>query len=260
MVVADVLYSRMQPGFGFNRGTLHTFVGFLVGTAVTTGIGITMTRTYLRRYGAVHGHMEVEFGTLAFAVVCVVASRLANFVPGYFYGVIAAYVPSRKPSDDDGGRMGVRTVVVTYVLAVAAWFLLDPLDHVARHGGMFAQFPRSIAGGMVVGGVEAILIGLTPLRFLPGHKLRTWNQRIWLAAYSGGAFLFSLILLKPGLVSAKESSVAWTLALAGFFGASSLAMWWYFNRRDARVATAGASLPPPAPPAVVDAPDGARTP
>ena len=235
MVFADLLYSLMQPGWGANKATVQSFISFMVGTAFTTSIGIAMTRTYLRRFGAVTGHMEVEFGTLFFAAVCVGASRLASFSPGYFYGVIAAYIPSRKPSESDRGRMAFRTVCLTYLLAVGGWLLFSPLDHVAKGAGFFGELPRGMAGGLVTGGAEAIVIGLIPLRFLPGHTLKNWNARIWAVTYLGGGFLFSLVLLHPGLVGAHESSVAWTIGLAVLFGVGSIAFWAYFRGRARRL-------------------------
>ena len=238
MFIAGALYSLMQPGWGFNWATLHTLSGFLVGIVVSTMTGVVMTRTYLRRYGRVSGHIEVELTTLAFAVICVVASRLANFTPGYFYGVLALYVPAHKPSTHDSRRMVVRGLELTYTLAIGGWLLFGPLQRFAAAGGFIRQLPQSLAGGMVTGAVQTIVIGLIPLRFLPGHTLKQWNPKIWATSYLGGAFLFSLVLLHPGLVNAKETSVAWTIGLAVFFAVGSVGFWFFFRQRAQRRETA----------------------
>ncbi len=241
MLIAGVLYSLMQPGWGANWATLHTLSGFLVGIAVSTLTGVAMTRTYLRRYGKVVGHMEVEMATLAFALICVVVSRLANFTPGYFYGVLALYIPAHKPSTHDSRRMTVRGLQLTYTLAVGGFLLFGPLQRLARGGGFVRQLPQSLAGGLVTGAVQTIVIGLIPLRFLPGHQLKQWNQKVWATSYLGGAFLFSLVLLHPGLVNAKEASIVWTIGLAGFFAAGSVGFWWFFRQRALRSETVRAS-------------------
>jgi hypothetical protein len=175
--------------------------------------------------------MEVEMATLAFAIVCVVASRLADFTPGYFYGVIAMYIPSRKPTESDAHRMAMRGIMLTYILAVGGWLLFTPLQHLTSGGGFFADLPLALVGGLVTGAVQTIVIGLIPLRFLPGHTLKKWNAKVWAICYLGGAFLFSLVLLRPGLVGAHEASVAWTLGIAGFFAIGSVFFWWYFRQR-----------------------------
>jgi hypothetical protein len=238
MILAAVLFSFMQPGWGANKATVETFISFLVGSAFTTLVSVELTRTYMKRFGSASGQMEFAFGTLVFAVVCVVASRLANFVPGYFYGVIASYASTRKPTEGDRGRMAFRTVCLTYLLAVGGWLLFGPLDHLARGAGFFGELPKGMAGGLVTGGAEAIVIGLIPLRFLPGHTLKAWNAKIWGVCYLGGGFLFSLVLLHPGLVGAHEASVAWTIGLAAFFGLGSIAFWAYFRERARRVEAA----------------------
>jgi hypothetical protein len=241
LAAAAVLYSRMQPGWGWNGPTLQSLLGFAAGIAATTLAGVGVTRAYLhRRYGADGGgHLDIEFGTLVFALVCVVASRIANFQPGYFYGVLAAYVTTRELTREDGGRISLRSVGLTYGLACGAWLLLGPLGHLGNGGG--AQLLQSVVGGLVTGGVEAIVIGLTPLRFLPGHELKKWNPKVWLGAWAGGAFLFCLVLLHPGLVGAHEASVTATLVLAGAFAAGSFAFWAYFRHRDEQREHAAAS-------------------
>ena len=236
MAIAALLYSFTQPGWGLNDATASTLLGFVIGLSVSTFTGIATARTYLRRYGKVDGHMEVEIATLAFAILCVVASRLANFTPGYFYGVLAGYIPTtHKPSNDDSRRMKVRALQLTFVLAIAGWVLFTPLQHVAGHPGFFNGLPLSLAGGLVTGAVETIVIGLIPITFLPGYALKQWNAKVWAVSYIAGAFLFSLVLLRPGLVGAHEASVVWTLGVATFFAVCSVAFWWYFRQRAERL-------------------------
>jgi hypothetical protein len=134
--------------------------------------------------------------------------------------------------------MKFRTVVVTYVLAIVAWLTFTPLQHLASGGAFFDQLPLGLAGGLVTGALEFIVIGLIPLRFLPGHTLRKWNPRVWFASYLGGAFLFSLVLLRPGLVEAHDSSVAWTVGIAIAFAVGSIAFWGYFRERARRLEVA----------------------
>lgn len=212
---------------------MQTFLGFLVGAIVSTSIAVGISRAYLARRLHGTGHLEVELGTLVFAVACIVASHLADFVPGYFYGVVAVFVATVEPPDVDKGRIATIAAAVTLSLAVVAWLLLVPLDHLAHGGNLFAQLPRSLAGGLFSGGTEALAIGLTPIRFLPGATLKRWNVKVWGAFSAAGLFLFTLGLLHPGLASTHEASVGWTLGLAFTFGAGSIAFWAYFRNRAA---------------------------
>ncbi len=235
--LAALLYSRMQPEFGANTATVHTFLGFVIGVTVSTMIGVTVSRVYLKKKFNGGGHLEVEFATLIFAFLCVVVSRLANFVPGYFYGVIALFVASVDPPEEHKGRMTAIGTMVTFVVAVGAWLLMGPIDSLNATGALPSGLLRSLDGGLFGGGVEALAIGLTPIKFLPGATLKKWNSKVWLGFYGAALFLFCLAMLHPGLAHTETKSITVTLVFCGVFMAISVAFWNYYRVKTSTTST-----------------------
>lgn len=44
-------------------------------------------------------------------------------------------------------------------------------------------------------GVQSVVFGLIPLRFLDGDKLRNWSQLAWVLVYGAGVFFFVHLLV-----------------------------------------------------------------
>lgn len=237
--IAALLYGLMQPGWGLNWATIVTSAGFVGAVAITTLVAVLAQRTYLAiRYQEGAGHPRTEFSTLLIAAVCVVASLIAGFVPGYLYGVVATYESVRRPDDFDRARIALFASCVTLALALVSWILLPTLLDVA--GGdtdTVRAIPAAIAGGVFTTGVELLTIGLIPITFLPGAALRRHSRRAWLALWSSGGFLFTLVLLRPGLLSGESRNVVATLVLAAVFSGITFAFWWWSRLHALGVAT-----------------------
>jgi hypothetical protein len=261
--IASVLYSAMQPGWGFNWATSVTTAGFVGALAISSSVAVLAQRAYLAiRYQQGAGHPRVEFSTLLIAGVCVGASLLAGFVPGYLYGVLATYESVRKPDDFDRARIALFASCVTLTLALVSWLLLPTLLDVADGAtDTVRAIPAAIAGGVFTTSVELLTIALIPMTFLPGAALRRHSRRAWLSLWASGGFLFSLVLLRPGLVSGESRNVVATLALAAVFGAIALGFWSWSRRQAGLHVTAEAPSTPPLPSAADErvrdaAPDG----
>jgi membrane associated rhomboid family serine protease len=72
--------------------------------------------------------------------------------------------------------------------------------------------------------------------------VRTRSRVIWAVLWLSGAFLFALVLLRPGLATAQDGSTAWMLATSGTFAGVALAIWRFYARRtvDQRPSPPGA--------------------
>lgn len=260
LLLAGLLFSLMQPGWGANSATVISLIGFTGGVVVTSLLGVIATVVYLllgRRPG--RGRPVVSPGTLLVAAVFVLASRLVGFVPGYLYGVLVVWASVHEPDDDEHGRIVAFASALTLVGAVGAWFLIPWLRDVAGpEPGVLAAAPLSIVSGVFVANVELLAIGLIPLRFLPGHALRAFNKQTWAILWAGSGVLFVLVLLRPGLVSGRSQHVTGTIGLVVASSLFALGFWLYETRRN-RVPPA---VPPaaPGPGAPPDAPLRAGTP
>jgi hypothetical protein len=115
---------------------------------------------------------------------------------------------------------------------------------------------ETAAATVVVAGLEAAVIGMLPVRFLPGERVRAWNQRVWIGLLGVATFAFCHILLNPSAGYLSDTTrtslftVIWLLAL---FGGGSVLFWAYFRfRREPH-----AEPPPPPPTPSVQPPAGA---
>lgn len=257
VVVAGVLFSLMQPGWGPNSITVVSIVGFIGGVAISSLLGVVASAVYLlfsHRNG--RGRATVEPATLAIASFFVLASRVVGFVPGYMYGVLVSWDSAHEQSEFDRGRIVAFSSTITLIAAVVAWLLIPAFrDFAGPEPGIVGAIPLSIVGGLFVGSVESLTIGLVPLQFMPGHLLRSHSRRAWAVLWAGGGFLFVLVLLRPGLVSGASRSIIGTLVLVVISSVIALSFWLYETRRarsqptiDLRASTLHQPTPPQATP------------
>ncbi len=216
IALSGLLYSAMQPGWGLDMATLITFVGFTGALYLLNLLAVSATRLYTaRRYRESGGHALVEVSTLGISVLCVLGSRAVGFIPGYLYGVLVLWEPQRHLDERDNARIGILAGVLTLVAAIVTWLLIPATQHLAGStSNSLRAVPLGIDGGIFVGAVETLTIGLIPLRFLPGAAIRAYNRAVWLVLWCAGGFLFSLVLLRPGLVSGRSKNIVGTLVLA----------------------------------------------
>jgi hypothetical protein len=87
---------------------------------------------------------------------------------------------------------------------------------------------------MFVAGLEGLLFGLMPLRYLDGQKIVQWRRSVWIAVYGIAMFLFVHVMLRPGnnyIADSSDVSYATVLILFGSFGVLSVALWAFFRFR-----------------------------
>lgn len=246
--LSAVLYSFLDPTFGISVDSLATIVGMVIGLALMLAVYAVPLFVLTRGRGLGLSARALP-GTLLIALVCVIVSRLANFQPGYLYGLIVGFAFTREIAKLDEGRLEGIATAVALGASVAAWLLL-PVVRASAEG-----FPGIVAetalATVVVAGLEAALFGMMPLRFLPGERVRAWNPRFWMALVGVAAFAFFHILLNPSsgyLANSERSSMATVVGLLVVFGVGSVAFWAFF-RFFHGPPTPPAGAPPESPPA-----------
>ena len=232
LVVSAVLYSGLQPGWGFNWATWVSALAFLVTLALTTAISLGVTVAGLRRRpeGA-GGHPVVEFRTLVIAAICVARPRLIGFVPGYLYGIVARFEADEESAEVHQAATIRGASVVVLASSVGAWFVVGPLRSLAGGHHPLVGLPAAIAAGLFMGGVESLMIGLLPIELLPGATLPKHHRHAWKLLWGAGGFLAALALFRPGLVNAQGRS-AWLILAAAVVYAGGAVAFWALTRRS----------------------------
>lgn len=254
LLVSALLNGLLDPTFGFSAASMATFLGLALGMgALLLAFGIPM---FIATRGlGVRISVRALPATLLIAVISVVISRVADFQPGYLYGLIIGFTFSRALSKTEGGRAEAFAAGAALALAIAAWLLLPLVRGDAGASQSFmAVLLETTFATLVVAGLEAAAIAMLPMRFLPGERVRAWNQRAWIALLGIATFGFCHILLNPSsgyLADSTRTSLFTVVWLLVAFGGGSVLFWAYFRFRPQRGgdATPPRPMPPSQPPA-----------
>jgi hypothetical protein len=233
IAVSAVLYASLDPDLGLSAESLAEVVGIGLGIVVTA-LAFEVPSLVAHRRLADTWRIEVLPGTIVVAVVCVLISRLTGFLPGYVYGLILGLSFAKNLSEAEEGRNTALAGVLMLVLAVTSWFALTALG---SGTGVLEIAAQTILAAVMVGGLEGVVFGLVPLRFLQGEALWAWNRVVWGVVFGLGVFAFAHILLNPQSGYLSDSSRTPFLTIVALFlgfGAVSVGFWGYFRFRPAR--------------------------
>jgi hypothetical protein len=240
-LLAALLYGFLDPGFGIDIGSVATFLGMLVGIVLVTAAFAVPVIVAHRRHGD-RPSLKVVPISLLIGVVCVLLSRLTSFQPGYLYGLLIGLAFARELSAAEEGRATALGALVMLGVAVVAWVVLGVVPEGDGFGLVVA---RTALAALLVAGLEGVVFGLLPMRFLPGQPLFEWNRAMWAGLLGIGAFAFFHILINPasGYLSDTSRTPLFTiLALLVGFGAVSVAFWAWFRFRPDPPATTRSTL------------------
>lgn len=231
VLLAAVIYALLDPRVGVDARGAATIAGLAIGIVLTTIIASAPSLI-----DALRNHTAWRPRALPAALVvglaCVLISRLTGFLPGYLYGVVLGFVFARELSRAELGRANGLAAVGLLVMALLAWFGLALIG--PDPSGVVATIGATAFSTLLVAGLEAVVFGLLPFRFLPGEPLYATNRLIWAALLFVGAFCFFHILINPasGYLGSSATTPLFTMvALLVSFGVLSIAFWAYFRNK-----------------------------
>ena len=239
-LLAAVLYGFLDPGFGLDIGSLATFLGMLVGIVLVTAAFAVPVVLAHRRIGDPWS-LKVVPVSLLIGVACVVLSRLTGFQPGYLYGLLIGLAFARELSAADEGRATAIGAALMLAVAFGAWLGLGALPDGEGFG---LTVLRTSLAALMVAGLEGVVFGLLPMRFLPGEPLYAWNRILWGGLLLVGAFAFFHILINPASGYLSDSSRTPLFTVVGLllgFSFVSVAFWAWFRFRPESEEVVGAS-------------------
>lgn len=236
VLVGAILGGLNDPHFGVSGSSLMTLVAVIL--AVLFGVGVTTLVGYAyrrRRRLEVSARLHALPAGLVVAAACVLVSRLTSFQPGYLYGVICGVAFAGALQRADTGRLVAISSLTTLGVAVVAWLVWVPVKGAAAVPG---ASPAAVVAGdflaaVFVGGLVGSVIGLVPLRFLPGGELAAWSRAAWGALFGLAVFGLLQVMLRPQSSSVHTGTTAVVTAAVLFvvFGAASVGFRVYFGRR-----------------------------
>ncbi len=241
LAAGGVLYALLTPEFGFNLSSLALALGLAVAVAVTTvGFALPAVAYFGMRFRD-RGQILVLPGTVLVGAMLVLISRLLHFQPGYLYGLLAVLVFHHDLDRRSVGRLAAVSALVVMVVAFIAWVARVPLTGASMRPGVgfWTVVAESALAGAFVIGLESTVVGLLPMRFLDGSRIREWSPTAWAALFALAVFVVVEVLIQPGSGYVGHTSTPAKVAVALLyvvFALGTVAFWAYFRYRPARVA------------------------
>ncbi len=236
-IAGTLLGGLLDPNFGLNTPSYALVIGLFLSMLVAVLVGAFAGRAFRSvTHNGSGWYLRAIPSALLIAVVCVVVSRLTNFEPGYLYGVLGGAVFAAALDRRSEGRAEVAVTVTMLVAAVLAWVAFAPVARMADGAdpAFWLLGTDAFLGSLFIGGIEGLMFGLVPLRFLPGYRIRGWNWIAWgvLTAVVLFAFVHVLLLPEAGYLGRSTVvSVRVTIALFLAFGLASGLFWLWFRLR-----------------------------
>lgn len=235
--LSAAIYGFLSPDFGLNQTSFVLFAGMFVTMIVVSVIYDVFRSVYLKRRFGIESRLRSQATGLVMASIMVFASRMANFLPGYLYGVFTALIFTKKNPNEkqDGEGLAVATIVLGLV-ALLAWFAWIPVKELATadNPSLFYLILDAALASLWVAGLGVIVFGLAPLKFFYGETVKAWSNWGWRIIYGTGMVLFVHTVLHPtrGFYG-KSNQTTLTAVLTLFigFGIFSLLFWGYFRYR-----------------------------
>ncbi len=237
VLVGTLLGGLLDPKFGANTASYALVVGIFASVLLAVLVAALTGRVFRSATHRDSGwYLQAIPTALLIAVACVVVSRLTSFEPGYLYGVLGGAVFAGALGRRSEGRAEVVVMVVGLTVALLAWIGFDVVARTVDGAdpSFLLLSADSFLAALFIGGLEGLLFGLIPLRFLPGARVKGWSWLAWAALMLVVLYAFVHVLLLPEsgyLGRSTAASVTVTLALFITFGVASGLFWLYFRLR-----------------------------
>ena len=235
VLAGSLLGSLRDPGFGLNTSSIESFFATMLSLLATMAVAYAIARVFrARRKLALNAKLRALPAGLVVAALCVIVSRVADFQPGYLYGVISGVAFGSTLTRRHEAQLTALATAGGIAFSVLAWLVWVPVHHTAGQHGAFAGagLIDDFLASVFVGGLTGVVISLLPLRFMPGYTLFNWRRGVWAVILGVSAFLLVEVLLRPAAGTSHPGHVAWITAAALFvvFGLGSVLFREYFDR------------------------------
>lgn len=244
-----ILGGFLDPAFGVNVRSVITVLALAAAISIGIAVPAVVAVAYHRAH---HGDTRLNVRALpaglAIAAACVFVSRISGFEPGYLYGVVAGVALGRALAKREQAHLVALSTLAVIAVSVIAWIGWAAINPTAQSSGAsdaLIWLDDALAATFVAGLVGSV-IGMMPIRFLPGHVLKSWHTGAWAAVFCVSLFGLVQVLLRPHATTEGPSHapLVTTILLFVAFAVGTIAFRWHFVQKRLRAeASDSADLP-----------------
>ncbi len=203
-----------------------------------TALAFALTEeAFKRRLGKQPGEFKLLTWTLVPALILLLLSRIADFDPPYVYGLVAGFMTKTTTTEESTTPRREALPVVAAAVALLATSFIGFIGYTAINPEQ-PTFASQTLGGLFVVGVQGLLFGLVPLRFMDGAQIWNWNRKTWAAIYAVvvAAFVYLMVFNNPQPTEVEDgadatSAITEAAILFIAFAILSLGFWAWFRLR-----------------------------
>jgi hypothetical protein len=227
VVLAGVISSFVDPGFGFNWGSLRVAVSlsasFVLTVVVGWGVAIRIARRFAPGLAASYSFKPFS---LVIVAVTVVFTRVTGMQPGMVFGLVAGVALGAMSSKATEARVAVAQTGYAFIVGVTGWLAYSALvPAFSGSHNVFASLLIETLSGLSVAGFAAAPLALLPVAGMGGATVFEWSPRVWFVIYSAGLIGFFVVLMPMSYSwSAIDFSLkAWVSLYVAYAAASLIA-------------------------------------
>lgn len=240
MTLATVIAGFVDPGFGFNLGSLRMLLSVALAFAIQNLVGWWLVRRALRITDPeLEPGIRFKFGSLPILLVAVILSRVVGFEPGMVFGLIVGLSFGAKLAKTRQARVVLVGAGYAFGLALVGWLGYSIVVAAAGSDpGFWATFASETLSGLAVSGIASLPVALLPMAFTEGGALFAWKKSVWALCYAIGLFSFFVILLPlPFSWSEVGTPLATWVGLYVAYAVLAVGVWAWFRFAPPRGAT-----------------------
>ena len=196
VLAASLISAFVDPGFGFNPGSLRVLGSLFLALAVESllvwfAVILVTRRTSPDTVAGFHAAPA----TLLVVALAVVLTRLTGFEPGIIFGLVAGVTFAAAAGAAAQGRVALAGTALALGLALAGWVGYSMLGPAASDSGFARTFVTETLSSLAIAGIASLPLALIPLRGMTGHTLYSWSKPLWAVSYGIGLAGFFLVLM-----------------------------------------------------------------
>jgi hypothetical protein len=217
-VIAATLGLLADPSVALSANTLAQVLGMSVGVVLIVGIyDGTASRTVNRQTGLVRGYRLYPIA-IAVAVGCLALSRAFDIAPGVLYGLIAGVVYAGTVDRRLEGRAYALSSVLLMAAALGAYVVHRMVTPSAADDdpSFWVIIVDTAAAALFVGGLQAVIVQLLPVRYVNGEKISDWSRTGWFALLAVALGLYLQFVVRPNPDQQTWANLWFVAGLVGF--------------------------------------------